>query len=129
MNLVELVDNKFLKAIYPNGINGHILIGQISLDIADQVLLSIHVSQSPNKEVAKWGEWGKDYNVIVINVLAQFISKVEIINWQDVNHSLLEIVLKENGVYSISSRGSNWNITIDFKSLTFQRCDIYKVNK
>lgn len=125
MNIVELIENKFLYSLYPNGIDGNVLIGQVSLDIADQVMLSVHVSQIPDKVVAKWGEWGKDYNVIVINMLAQFISKVEVINWQNIDPSPLMIDVKENGIYSLSSKGSDWNIIIDFKSLTFQRCDVY----
>jgi len=125
MNIIKLLDNKFLQSLFPNGIDGDVLIGQIYLDVADQVLLSIHTSQSPDKPVAKWGDWDKDYNVIVINVLAQFISRVEVNNWQNIKKSPLFIYAKENGVYSLSSKGSDWDLTIDFKCLTFQRCDVY----
>ncbi|WP_168403554.1 hypothetical protein [Erwinia amylovora] len=125
MNIVELMENKFIHSLYPHGIEGNVLIGQLSLDIADQVMLSVHTSQTPDKVVAKWGVWGKDYNVIVINVLAQFISKVEINNWQSIKPSPLVIDVKESGIYSLTSKGIGWNITIDFESLTFQRCDVY----
>ncbi|MCT2385939.1 immunity 50 family protein [Erwinia pyrifoliae] len=125
MNIVELMENKFIHSLYPHGIKGNVLIGQLSLDIADQVMLSVHTSQTPDKVVAKWGVWGKDYNVIVINVLAQFISKVEINNWQSIKPSPLVIDIKESGIYSLTSKGIDWDITIDFKSLTFQRCDVY----
>ncbi|QEW30808.1 hypothetical protein D0N50_03520 [Erwinia billingiae] len=125
MNIVELMGNKFIHSLYPHGIEGNVLIGQVSLDIADQVMLSVHTCQTPDKVIAKWGVWGKDYNVIVINVLAQFISKVEINNWQSIKPSPLVIDVKEGDIYSLTSTGVDWNINIDFKSLTFQGCDVY----
>lgn len=125
MNIIELIGNKFLLSLFPNGIKGNVLIGQLSFDLADRIVLGIHVDEPPDKMIAKWGEWGKDYNVIVINVLAQFISKAEIYNWQNVEPALLVIDDKGNGSYILRSEGSDWHIIIELKSLTFQRCDVY----
>lgn len=93
--------------------------------MAEQISLNLHVTQPPAKMVSKWGAWGKDYNIIVIKVLLQFISKVEINNWQNITPSSLIIGGKEEGIYSLKAKNDDWSVAIDFKAITFQRCDIY----
>jgi hypothetical protein len=125
MNIIDLMENKFLHSLFPGGVVNNILIGQMSLDLAEQIMISIHVNQPPKNEVSKWGVWGKDYNIIVINALAQFISNVQIVNWQNVCPAPLNIYEKDNGVYQLSVKGDDWSIIVEMKSLTFQRCDVY----
>ncbi|QCT21069.1 hypothetical protein FEM41_16160 [Jejubacter calystegiae] len=125
MNIIELIGNKFLLSLFPKGVEENVLIGQVSLDLADRIMLGIHITQPPANTVTKWGVWGKDYNVIVINVLAQFISKADIINWPSVQPAPLILENKDDGTYAITSKGDDWSITIELKALTFQRCDVY----
>ncbi|AWK42817.1 MULTISPECIES: hypothetical protein [Photorhabdus] len=124
MNIIEVINNKFLISLFPEGLKDDILLGQVGLDIADQVSLNIHVTQRPEKEVAKWGVWGKDYNVIVIKIIGQFLRKVEIVNWQKITSSEL-IFLEKGDFYSFNLKGDEWSVSLELEALTFQRCDIY----
>ncbi|TDB42532.1 hypothetical protein [Photorhabdus khanii] len=125
MNIIEVINNKFLTSLFPEGLKDNILLGQIALDIADQISLNIHVTQKPEKEVSKWGVWGKDYNVIVIKIFGQFLRKVEIINCQKITSSEL-IFLKKDDFYSFNLKGNAWSVSLELEALTFQRCDIYR---
>ncbi|WP_338804931.1 hypothetical protein WDV76_07165 [Xenorhabdus griffiniae] len=124
MNIIEVINNKFLTSLFPEGLSDNILLGHIALDIADQISLNIHVTQKPKEEVPKWGVWGKDYNVIVIKVIGQFLRKIEIINWQKITPSEL-IFFKKDDVYSFKLKGEEWSVSIELETLTFQRCDVY----
>ncbi|MDX7992681.1 hypothetical protein [Xenorhabdus littoralis] len=124
MNIIEVINNKFLTSLFPEGLTDNVLLGQIALDIADQVSLSIHVTQKPKEEVPKWGVWGKDYNVIVIEIIGQFLRKIEIINWQKITSSEL-IFFEKNGSYVFKLKGDEWNVSLELEALTFQRCNVY----
>ncbi|WP_026042481.1 Imm50 family immunity protein [Pantoea sp. A4] len=125
MNIVELSRNRFLDSLYPNGLGDNLLIGQVNLDFSDRVTLSIHTYEPPSKKVEKWGRWGEDYNVVVVNLLLQFITDCQLNNWQNITSSQVIIETRDNGVFSLTSQGENWSLNINFKAMTFQGCDVY----
>jgi hypothetical protein len=127
MNFINNIGNKFLNELFPDGLNEKVLLGQLCLDLADQFSINIHVSQKPSKEIAKWGTWGKDYNVIVIKLIGQFLKKVNIVNWQNIDFCTLNFS-STNEYISLNFDGDTWKVNLEFKTLTFQRCDVYLKN-
>lgn len=81
IDFVDCVDNNFfLQSIFPSGL-GDVLVGQFGLD-QGRFSLNIHVFKKPHKEVAKWGVWGVDYDVIVIRLLGAGVDDISIRNWR-----------------------------------------------
>jgi hypothetical protein len=126
MNILDIISrNQFLRQLFPNGIDDF-FIGQLSLSIDNRVNFVLHSKNKPNIEIPKWGQWGKDYNIIAIEIIGQFIKKVNVNNWQN-NHcepSSCEIS-QGNDSYTIIFKGNNWNVEIELQSLTFQRSSTY----
>ncbi|PHM73265.1 hypothetical protein [Xenorhabdus cabanillasii] len=72
MNIIDAIDsNLFLKELFPLGLTGDVFLGQIGFDIQGRISLNINTKQRPEKEIIKWGVWGKDYDVIVIKLLGR----------------------------------------------------------
>jgi hypothetical protein len=101
-------------------------IGQLNLSIDDRVGFVLHSKDKPNIEIPKWGQWGKDYNIITLEIIGQFIKKINVNNWQNnqCEPSSCEIS-KGNNSYTIIFKGNNWNVEIELRSLTFQRSSTY----
>ncbi|WP_332405583.1 hypothetical protein [Vibrio metschnikovii] len=69
MNIFYLIQpNPFLSSIYPNGIVGEILVGNIEFTSGGHVFLTIHTKNCPQKEVKKWGEFGNNYNTVSLKL-------------------------------------------------------------
>ena len=124
MNFINSIHNKFLEQLFPKGLQEPVLLGQLGLDLADRVSINIHVTQKPAIEVNKWGVWGTDYNVIVIKLIGQFLSGVEIINWQCVDFCFLGFS-QEDEYIRLNFDGNLWSVKLGLKALTFQGCDVY----
>jgi hypothetical protein len=63
-NIIDIIErNKFLKDLFPNGID-NFFIGQIVFAVGDRITLVLHTHNKPNIEVAKWGKWGENYNIL-----------------------------------------------------------------
>jgi len=127
MNFIDSVGNKFLSSLFPEGINEHVLLGQLCLDFTDRLRMHIHVAQRPAREVDKWGLWGKNYNVIVIELIGQSIEKIEVHNWQNIDFCQLCFSYKE-GIYDLEFKGDSWWVSLAFKALIFQRCNVYEMS-
>jgi hypothetical protein len=123
MNIIESIDNNlFLKKIFPEGI-GDALIGQFGLD-RGRFSVNIHTHAKPAKETHKWGIWGKNYNVIVIELLGEGLTQIEIQNWDKFESMLIHCDKNEDDI-TISSGRDDWAFKVCCKSLTFQKCSTY----
>ena len=125
MNIIDKIErNFFLKEIFPYGIEGEIFIGSIEFHSSKAISIQIHTKQKPEKEIKKWGIWGKNYNTIAIEVLISFVEKSEVINWQKAKASQINFSHKNN-ISSISLEGYDWHISFKAEVLTFQKCSVY----
>jgi hypothetical protein len=129
MNILNIIKNNvFLKKLFPNGLE-NFFIGQLYLNFYDQIDIKLHCTKKPDIEINKWGIWGKDYNIIVIELTGQFIRKLSVVNWQNNNEYLCEceVSKKDNDYYLIVFKGNNWSIEIELQTLIFQRNSTYVI--
>ena len=124
MNIVDVVsENLFLKKLFPQGLQGEMLLGQIGFTLGGRISLNIITRQKPAIEIEKWGTWGKDYNVIIIELLGACSGDICLGNWENADFAGLSVSRDdENGAYLIRQEGEKWNIKIEFEVLVFQRC-------
>ena len=130
MNLIEIISrNQFLKQLYPDGLSDF-FIGQIELSSFDRISIVLHCKQRPNITVSKWGIWGKDYNVITIELLGTMINKLNVLDWQKNNEESCQYIIRErNDYYQIDFFGKEWRFEIELKSLIFQRNTTYIITQ
>lgn len=92
LNLDFFGNSFFLKKLFPNGIENHILIKDISIVVNGNSCLSFFIKQKPEIDVKKWGEFGIDFNAFWIKTSNNInFSKVIVENIQDLGFSRLEI--------------------------------------
>lgn len=124
MNIIDLIGrNPFLDKLFPEGLAGDVLLGQLSFSVG-RMALNIHTQQKPAVEVEKWGKWGTNYNVIVLELLGNGGKYVHIENWWHADFAPANLI-QENGISMLIQRGDNWSIKIDVDNLGFQRGSTY----
>jgi hypothetical protein len=123
MDITNYIHNNiFPSRIFPNGIP-YAKIGQFGLD-QGRFTFSIHIKNKPAIEVKKWGTWGENYNVIVLELSGHNIHGIEINNWNGFDFAALTCNgTREN--LSISISGTDWNFKIFCRDLLFQRSSTY----
>lgn len=125
MNIIECIDrNTFLKELFPNGLGSDLLIGPIELRFGAQFAMAIHTGMKPVKEVAKWGTWGKSYNIVVIELLGAGLDEFEMRNWSRVDSAAIDCIRSEQKIW-ISQQAENWSLKLSCDGLIFQRCTTY----
>jgi len=115
-------NNFFIKGLYPNGF-GEVLIGQFGLDLG-RFSISIHIHIEPAKKIAKWGVWGKDYDVLVLEFTGDGLKDIKIDNWNEFGKAEL-LCRKDKDRFWLCQKGTNWNFEILFGMLTFQKSSTY----
>ncbi|NHZ36150.1 hypothetical protein [Massilia rubra] len=124
MNVIDLISrNLFLNKLFPEGLRGDVLLGQLSFSVG-RMELGIHTQQKPAVETEKWGTWGTDYNVIVLHLSGYGGKYVHIENWWHADFAPVDLI-EENGIAMLTQRGDNWSIKIDVDDLIFQRGSTY----
>lgn len=125
MNISEFIRrNEFLDKIFPGGLIGDVYIGQIKLDVEGRISLNIHTRQKPALDVNKWGRWGTDYNIIVVELHGSGCSDITIRNWKMASFGELHFIVQYGQKY-LHQKGSDWEIFFDFDDFIFQRCSVY----
>ena len=127
MNILEIIDrNFFLKELYPNGLL-NFYIGRIELTAFDRLTIVLHEKEKPTINVTKWGEWGKDYNIVTIELAGCAIRKVNINDWQNNNEEKCdcEVTKTTDECYLLVFSGTTWSVEIKLESLLFQRNTTY----
>lgn len=122
-NFLECVGNSpFIEGIYPEGI-GQVLIGQFGLD-QGRFTVNVHVYTKPAKEIPKWGLWGKNYNVVVLEFLGDGLKNIIIDNWEGFGRAEL-LCRKEGCLFSLSQKAVDWEFEVSFGILAFQKSSVY----
>ncbi|MBA1245046.1 hypothetical protein [Pseudomonas japonica] len=125
MNLLDVVHHKeFLDRIFPDGISEKIVVAQVSVDSFGSTELGIHVRKKPAINIPKWGEWGEDYNTIVIKAIGVTVKSLTVINIQKAAYADFSIAECADG-YLLSQSNGSWSIELVFESLMFHRCVVY----
>ncbi|MGC0811784.1 hypothetical protein WKH24_23315 [Pantoea agglomerans] len=125
MNLFNFIRRKeFLDKIYPEGIVNDVYLGQIMLDVQGRLSLNIHIKQKPAIDVSKWGVWGKDYDVVVIELNGSGCSNINISNWNLASYDKLNVLSKEGKRY-LHQKKDSWEVSLDFDDFIFQKCSVY----
>lgn len=127
MNILDIINNVFIKKLYPNGLE-KFSVGQLYLNFSDQITIKLHCALKPDIEVSKYGVWGENYNIIVLELTGHFIRKLNVLNWQN-NNDLCEceceVIETDNNYYLIVFKGNDWHIEIELQILIFQKTSTY----
>ena len=127
MDIISKIDNNiFLKKLFPDGLTDPLFLGQIGFDVVGGLSLNLHTKQKPSIVIVKWGEWGKDYCVIVIKLQGMCGDSAILKNWKAADYAHLTIV-DNIETFTISQTGSNWSIELDCETFIFQGCSTYNV--
>ncbi len=127
VNLIDVIDNNyFVKEIYPDGIKNFFL-GNVRLGIDKSITLNIHSKDQPKINVEKWGKWGVNFNIVVIELSAFLIKSCKIIDWQDIEKPNYTLIIREGRQekYNVKLTNEFLEVTFETHSLTFQRCSTY----
>lgn len=128
MNIIEYITrNEFLKKLYPNGIPNKLIIGRIDLLDEDRIHLCFKTDQKPDIDVAKWGEWNKDYNIVSIELICQFIDNTNIANWKGTRDYFDFQFIKKNDFLNIHLINSESRVQLSFRGIVFQGCSVFLV--
>ena len=127
MNILDIIgENLFLKKLYPNGLF-NFYIGRIELNTFNRLTIVLYLREKPAINIAKWGEWGQEYNIITTELIGSDIRRIQINNWQNNNQDICDCkIVKIIGDYiSLIFSGRDWSVEIILKSLLFQRNTTY----
>jgi len=116
--------SEFLDKIFPDGLDRDVHIGQINLDMEGRISLNLHTRQKPAVEVNKWGRWGTDYNIIVVELNGTGCSDIAIRNWKLASFGEIHFIIQD-GQKVLHQKGGDWEINFDFDDFIFQRCSVY----
>ena len=130
MNILNVIDkNLFLKKLYPNGLF-NFYIGRIELNTFNTLTMVFHLREKPAIDIAKWGKWGKEYNVITAELIGSDIKKIQINNWQNNNQEVCNCKIDKatDDYISLTFSGCDWSVELILKSLILQRNTTYLEN-
>lgn len=115
-------NHQFVESLYPNGL-GQVLIGQFGLD-QGRFNINLHVYTKPAKTVPKWGVWGENYNVLVLEFTGDGFVDIKIDNWNGFRKAEVVCSKIKRG-FHLYQVGSDWKFELVFGMLSFQRGSTY----
>lgn len=125
MNVIDAISrDHFLKELFPDGLTEEVLFGHLGFDLGDRFSLNIHTKQRPAKEISKWGQWGSEYDVVVICLLGRRATNIKISNWEHASFAKLEC-FSTGETFTIDLHKDDWELGFSFRSLVFQECRTY----
>ena len=130
MNIKEAVDkNVVWDRLFPNGLNEPVFIEPIRINLGQRMELKLHTKQKPDIEIEKWGKWGVDYNVIIIELNA-FCHDIDIKNWKEKGYGELSVQLLNNDnsgdpTFLIVHSSPKSTLKIECNKLHCQGCSRY----
>jgi hypothetical protein len=126
LNLIDIIENKFIKEVYPNGIE-KVFFESISTNLinnSDEVFkcgkLVFIIKDKPNVSIEKFGKFNKDFNAVrlTLNVFITYFNFVrfyDIVEFGEIvvenNKSNLYAYSLENG-YSIKQKIKSYEIIL-----------------
>jgi L-alanine-DL-glutamate epimerase-like enolase superfamily enzyme len=81
-----------------------LFIGQLGLNVAGMFSMNIHTRQKPAVEIAKWGMHGRNYDVIVIELLGSGARNINIENWINADYAFLISQIRMKASISVHER-------------------------
>jgi hypothetical protein len=131
LNILDIIrDNVFLEKLYPDGISNY-FVGQVHLDLSASVGITIHCKDKPAIEVAKWGKWGVNYNVIAIELSSNSARHIGVQNWEnneqsDCKSEITKEAVGNDEVTDIKFYGDDWQIELKTHfGLLYQKSSVY----
>lgn len=125
MNLFDVVlPHPHLQSLYPEGINGDILIGRVEFSSSGHIFLTLHTKERPSKEIAKWGSYGRDFNTVSITLSVCNAESVYISGWYMTGFVPIDIE-QQKDIFVIRQCNGNCKIEIKAEFLVFQSCSVY----
>lgn len=120
--------NDFLKSLYPNGIDGDILVGLINFDIGNKVDFSLHTRIMPDKPIKKWGEQGVSYNTIVFHFTSNLLKEARVLNPNLFKGCDISFCAEKSRDVVVKAAGENWEFFVKAGGILFDRCTVYMNN-
>ena len=121
--------HEFLGKIFPNGMEKEkVAVGDVKLRNSGSALFSIHICSKPEIDIKKWGVWGEDYNVVVVDLVLSDIISLDVKNWGGVIWSdIEESSFQVNKKYTCFEK-KNFSLKVYYEHIIFQSCRVYKNN-
>ena len=111
-----LGNNKFLKMLYPNGLNSNVMIKEFKVSINGFSEFSFFIKQEPNVIVKKWGIWNSDYNCLWVKTGNNCkFGRIEINELDKMGFNNLSLNKMEDGITKISSKKNSSIFLIDLE--------------
>jgi hypothetical protein len=126
MSLIDLIgQNAFLRKLYPEGIQ-ELSINGLSTDFS-RIYINIRTQEQPAIFIGKYGEWGKDYDTMEFKLIGNFVSFVQVSNWNISFNDVCdyEASIKDEEIYLNFFRDQEWKVELKMKTLTFQSIHTY----
>ena len=115
----------FLGKIFPGGIcMKNILLSNICIKISGGAVISLHTKDKPKTDVKKWGEWGRNYNTLVINLLLVGVNNFCIDGWDELDWGCVK-GYKEGNTKKLFFNSGKCVVRISYSEIIFQGCDRY----
>ena len=127
MNILDLIrNNQFLKKMYPQGISDF-FVGNIVLGIDNSITIALHTKEKPSIEIAKWGKWDVNYNIVVVEFSSFLPKNISITNWESIDKSPHKLIISEvtTNNYEVTITNSTMKIIIETDKFLFQKCETY----
>lgn len=116
----------FLGKLFPEGLDcNDVFVGGIQLKGTGSAVLSIHARSKPSISVKKWGVWGIDYNIIVIDLVLSDILSLNISNWGNSSWCMMR---EKSDSYEkkLWFEKNNFSLEVIYEYIIFQECRVYK---
>lgn len=125
MNILDHINNQFVSSIYASVNVERSNVGFFSIDNSGYLTIDLHLRDKPLKDIRKWGEWNKDYNVVVIKLILEGIQNLQCDNINDLTNLMMDDCFCEGQIFTLIFKGNNQILKIEYTSSTFQGCSKY----
>jgi len=112
-------NNNFLNKLFPEGLSEKIGLIRLNIGPDNKASFCLEVTKKPSIEVKKWGEWGKDYNVILLYFYGE-ISDIMVDRFGLFRGCNLK-VSGSDGLYTTIFYGENVHVEIEFKDIFYEK--------
>lgn len=117
-------ENKFVSSLFPKGLTDKVRVMRLNFNAKNNLDISVHIDEKPDIDVKKWGEWGVDYNSIILEGFFCDVNKAMINNWTPLNEGIFSLK-KEDGFFIFDFKSDTGNFYIVFEHIIFQKAHVY----
>ncbi|MBF7143648.1 MULTISPECIES: hypothetical protein [Pseudomonas] len=125
MNLFDVISYKeFLVKVFPKGLSGDVLVGQIGITPFSDTKITVHTRQQPEIEIKKWGKWGETFNTVAIVLGSGTVKGLLVKNIYKASYAALDVQKVERG-FRLKQMSGEWEIDFTVEDLVFDKCMVY----